>query len=247
MAAQRAGPPVPPSATPASSLLAPATPLTSQPGDASQADAADMIYDPSDPSLRRAQPDLPFFTEADAGARDGPLEHSLGFLIDLSQCVEALQIGFDGSAPLSEHGMDTLLEYLFSNIVAKELDMRSLARGATDFSYLVDLCELVEESLSDQDRAGFRRADAETLPSPCSMHSLLIWMVNNDYVILNIADSVKPQGYESIEIVRLSQLSGSAREEQLGDIDAFHAVNLESIYAGSASSEDLRSAELLGD
>ena len=97
MAAQRNGHPVPTSAAPASSLLAPATPVTSQPGDASLADADYMIYDPSDPSLRRAQPDLPFFTEADAGAREGPLEHSLGFLVDLTQCIEALQIGFDGT------------------------------------------------------------------------------------------------------------------------------------------------------
>ena len=38
-----------------------------------------------------------------------------------------------------------VLEYLFSNFVSDELALRSIARGATDFSYLTDLCELVED------------------------------------------------------------------------------------------------------
>ena len=52
----------------ASSLLAPATPLTSLPGDASEAGVDEMFYDPNDLSLRRAQPDLLFFK--DGGQRE---------------------------------------------------------------------------------------------------------------------------------------------------------------------------------
>eukprot|EP01043_Picozoa_sp_COSAG02_P096554 COSAG02_NODE_32835_length_509_cov_2.646341_1_plen_54_part_00 len=47
-----------------------------------------------DLTLRRAQPDVPFYAEPDAGERDGPLPTSLGFLTDLAQIAEAAQMGF---------------------------------------------------------------------------------------------------------------------------------------------------------
>ena len=60
----------------------------------------DML-DTNDLSLRRrARLDIPFYAEEEAGSRSGALAESLGFLPDLTQIVECLQVGFEGSGPL---------------------------------------------------------------------------------------------------------------------------------------------------
>ena len=60
----------------------------------------DML-DTNDLSLRRARLDIPFYAEEEAGSRNGALAESLGFLPDLTQIVECLQVGFEGSGPLT--------------------------------------------------------------------------------------------------------------------------------------------------
>ena len=80
--------------TPVKSVTAPPSPRM---GGASLVD----MLDTNDLSLRRARLDIPFYAEEEAGSRNGALAESLGFLPDLTQIVECLQVGFEGSGPLT--------------------------------------------------------------------------------------------------------------------------------------------------
>ena len=66
----------------------------------------------TDLTLRRASLGTPFYAEADAGLRDGPLEEPKGLLQDLSQIWEALEIGFEGIDPLQPGVVTLVLDHV---------------------------------------------------------------------------------------------------------------------------------------
>ena len=109
MAAQPDSSPDPPETLSEAPLLIVSTPST--PILRETAAAQDLI-NMTDPANRRVRPELPFFTETEAGEQGGPLTTSLGPIPDLSQIAEAAQIGFDECAPLSETGIDLLLDHI---------------------------------------------------------------------------------------------------------------------------------------
>jgi hypothetical protein len=80
------------------------------------ASLVDML-DTNDLSLRRARLDIPFYAEEEAGSRNGALAESLGFLPDLTQIVECLQVGLRNAlvCPSGDHAILSVSAMLKTN------------------------------------------------------------------------------------------------------------------------------------
>lgn len=134
------------------------------------------------PSHRRAQPNTLFFTELGAEAQGGPLLTSLGLIPDLAQLVEAVGVGWDECPPLSDKGVELLLDYVLRLVLAKEKPLSFVSRLVTDFNLLQFVVEQAEVGASPD--VDFRRQHGE--PLPYSIHRLLCWMLQHDYLVTDI-------------------------------------------------------------
>ena len=133
MAAQPDSSPDPPETLSEAPLLIVSTPSTPI---LRETVAAQDLINMTDPANRHVRPDLPFFTETEAGEQGGPLPTSLGPIPDLSQIAEAAQIGFDECAPLSKTGIDLLLDHILQRIITDKEPPTFIACLATDFPSL---------------------------------------------------------------------------------------------------------------
>ena len=124
--------------TPVKSVIAPPSPRM---GGASLVD----MLDTNDLSLRRARLDIPFYAEEEAGSRNGALAESLGFLPDLTQIVECLQVGFEGSGPLTATAIDAVIADILNEVTAFDVSLDQIGKFATDFDKLQYLIEGSEE------------------------------------------------------------------------------------------------------
>ena len=235
MAAQRQDTPSPPKSDspPVHQALipAPATPALVPRKDVQE------LVNTSDPLNRRPQPSIPFFTEEGAAGQGGPLGSCLGLLPDLAQIAEAAGCGWEGCKPLTEDGVNRLLDAILRLIVTDKQPLTFVANLATDFERLKFLSEQVAATCPAS-TSYYRDAEAAA-PLPYSCHRLLTWLLERGYAISNIADcaAAGPDGYFGCELFRVSELSGTDRDEILAEMDEFHRQQLELLDVGAASNQ----------
>ena len=211
-------------------IPAPATPVLPVSG-------AESAYVSHDLALRRSALDIPFYAEADVGLRDGPLEVPRGLLPDLAQIQEALEIGFDGLDPLQPAAITLIMKHILHNLATKTWGAQEIERLATSFDRIQFVVQEIEAAATEEERDHFYRETMDSPRPPCSIHTLLMFIVEHGYAITNILHAASPEGYKVAEIVRLVTLSDEAKQVTLNAMRTFHAHQM-LILDGGMSADD---------
>eukprot|EP01043_Picozoa_sp_COSAG02_P077501 COSAG02_NODE_16990_length_1037_cov_57.933902_1_plen_233_part_00 len=169
----------------------------------------------TDLSLRRASLGTPFYAEADAGLRDGPLEESKGLLPDLVQIWEALEIGFEGIDPLQPAAVTMVMDRILRAVASEEWGHDEIGRLATSFQRIQFVVE--ELAADNPQRLPSRDPEADPRP-PCSIHMILMHMLEHGFVIENITEAGNVEGYALTKVRRLEAMS---KEERLLTVKKF--------------------------
>ena len=166
---------------------------------------------------------------------------------DLAQIAEAVGCGWEGCKPLTEDGVNRLLDAILRLIVTDKQPLTFVANLATDFERLKFLSEQVAATCPAS-TSYYRDAEAAA-PLPYSCHRLLTWLLERGYAISNIADcaAAGPDGYFGCELFRVSALSGADRDEILAEMDEFHQQQLELLDVGAATNQAITAAEDASD